>query len=250
MTVVRAALTAAVLALVGTVVGCSPAPPAPPPTISAPTPTLTPTTSGEIPEPTTTNTLPPPPAPSAPAASTAGALRATSLPVPAGWTTAALPGGDEEGYLGNGTWVHALDPRYAALDIVTVGCADVTRDDYTDPSAALEGDYTDAAGDAGIGRVLDFAEPAAARTYFEVYLGQVRACAGGREGVSVSRLRTPVADDGGVGLVDRRRYLDDDQDWTEVVELNGARLTLLILGDPGHAITDAATGAILARIRP
>ena len=61
-------------------------------------------------EPTTTNTLPPPPPPSGPAPSTAGSLSARSLPVPAGWQTAVLDGGDEEGLQGNGTWVHARDP--------------------------------------------------------------------------------------------------------------------------------------------
>jgi hypothetical protein len=47
---------------------------------------------------------PPPPAPS-----TAGSLSDESLPIPAGWQTAVLEGGDEEGFHGNGTWVHARD---------------------------------------------------------------------------------------------------------------------------------------------
>ena len=73
---------------------------------------------------------------------TAGSLTAESLPIPdGGGETAVLEGSDEEGFEGNGTWVHARDPRYAAQDVITLGCATVTRDDYTDPVAALEGNY-------------------------------------------------------------------------------------------------------------
>ena len=54
--------------------------------------------------------LPPPPPPSGPAPSTAGGLSDRSLPIPSGWRTAVLDGGDEEGFRGNGTWVHARDP--------------------------------------------------------------------------------------------------------------------------------------------
>ena len=66
-----------------------------------------------------------------------------------------LNGSDEEGFEGNGTWVHARDPRYAAQDVITLGCATVTRDDYTDPDAALEGNYHNRSGDRGIGLVLE-----------------------------------------------------------------------------------------------
>ena len=39
--------------------------------------------------------------------------------------TAALEGGEEEGFEGNGTWVHSRDPRYAAQDVIGVGCAPI-----------------------------------------------------------------------------------------------------------------------------
>ena len=61
-----------------------------------------------------------------------------------------LDGGDEEGFLGNGTWVHARDPRYAAQDVIAVGCAAVTRDDYADPTR-LEGNYVIAQATQGSG---------------------------------------------------------------------------------------------------
>lgn len=199
---------------------------------SAPVPTVV--------EPTTTNTLPPPPRPSKPAPSTAGQLSAKSLPVPAGWKTIARKGGAEEGYEGNGTWVHGRDPRYAAHDVITLGCAAVTRDDYPDPSAALEGSYTKKQGDAGIGLVLQFSSPQRASSYWKVYRQQVSACTTGKGPVST----TIVSSD--LGLIDQRTYPDGD--WTEVGQRAGSRVTLIILTDPGHRITKAHSESLLQQI--
>lgn len=246
---VRAALTGLLLAGTGLVVACTATSPDPPGPAAPdpPTPSLVPGSTPAIVEPTTTNTLPPPPAPTAPAPSTAGRLSAAALPVPAGWRTVALPGGEEEGYRGNGTWVHARDPRYAALDVITIGCADVTRDDYTDPHAALEGTYRQGAED-GIGLVLDFTDPAAAQGYFTRYLTQVKACTKPGADPRTSVLAEPVAADGGRGLADRRTYSDGG--WTEMAELNGARLTLIILSDPQRKISASRAQAVLNQIRP
>ncbi len=161
-----AAAVLATLAL-GTITACTadapaapglPAPPAPTSTAASPAPAPASPAPAEPDEPTTTNTLPPPPAPTAAAPSTAGELQASALPVPDGWRTVARKGSEEEGYRGNGTWVHARDPRYAAQDVITIGCADVTRDDYADPVAALAGDYVDAAKNPGVGLALQFAD--------------------------------------------------------------------------------------------
>lgn len=223
---------------------CSLSTPQPsPPSGSSPVPTpvaSSPSTSSASPtfaEPTTTNTLPPPPPPSEPAPSTAGELSAGSLPVPKGWRTAVLDGGEEEGFIGNGTWVHARDPRYAAQDVITLGCAPVTRDDYADPVAALEGNYRDRSGAPGIGLVLQFADEPAAEGYFELYRRQVSACGNTGEPVRIT-IETGVS-----GLVDRRSY--PDSEWTEIAEQNGHRVTLLILSDPGHALSTAAAQRIL-----
>lgn len=224
------------------------APPTEPPTASAVSPTAAGTavasataspTEPEIPEPTTTNTLPPPRAPTAPAPSTAGSLSARSLPVPAGWRQAVLKGSDEEGFEGNGTWVHERDPRYAAQDVITIGCAPVTRDDYTDPRAALEGNYAKGA-NPGVGLILDFGDPAPAQHFFDLYRQQVRACR-----TTVDPLRTKILSEDG-GLVDQRTYLDSE--WTEVARQTGGTVTLIILSDPGHRITRAAGGRILEQI--
>jgi hypothetical protein len=191
-------------------------------------------------EPTTTNTLPPPPPPSGPAQSTAGGLSAASLPIPSGWQTAVLDGGDEEGFLGNGTWVHARDPRYAAQDVIALGCAAVTRDDYADPAAALEGNYQDRSGGPGIGLVLEFDDEHAASDYFELYSRQVQSCTTRDEPVHTTIVS------GVTGLVDRRTY--PDSKWTEIAERNGRRITLIILSDPGQAISKTAAQRILDQI--
>lgn len=236
---------AAVLAVLGCVAltSCTSGPPAPAPTPTSVAPTAVatpaPPTDTADPEPTTTNTLPPPPAPTAPAPSTAGALSARSLPVPDGWRKAALPGGDEEGFKGNGTWVHARDPRYAAQDAITIGCAGVTRDDYTDPKSALEGNYTGPAAAPGVGLILDFGDSGPATEYFALYQRQVQAC------TTQDEPRTRIIGQDG-GLVDQRTYADSE--WTEVAKQTGNTVTLIILSDPGHRISRAAATKILGQI--
>ena len=167
----------------------------------------------------------------------AGELSADALPVPAGWRTEALDGGEEEGFEGNGTWVHARDPRYAAQDVIGVGCAPVTRDDYADPVAALEGNYASKGGAPGVGLALQFADPDAARHYFDLYRGQVQACSTKNGPVHITMIT------GVDGLADHRRY--DDGEWTEVGRQTGDRVTLVILSDPGGKIDRAAAQAIL-----
>jgi hypothetical protein len=200
------------------------------------TPQRTPTVT----EPTTTNTLPPPPRPSKPAPSTAGELTAESLPVPRGWRTIARKGGSEEGYQGNGTWVHARDPRYAAQDVITLGCASITRDDYTDPSAALEGSYQKKEGAPGIGIVLQFDSRQAATRFYSLYVRQVAACRRA-DGPVLTRI-IPSR----LGLIDQRTYPDGD--WTEVGALKADRLTLIILTDPGHKISMESSERLLQQI--
>jgi hypothetical protein len=198
------------------------------------------TTTPTVAEPTTTNTLPPPAEPTKPAPTRAGPLTAASLPIPRGWRTVVRAGGPEEGYEGNGTWVHGRDPRYAALDVVSIGCAAVTRDDYRDPIHALEGTYRNAAGDGGIGLVLQFSGSDAAASFFDLYRSQVAACQNTDDPVRTTIVPSQA------GLIDRRRYPDGD--WTEVAKISGEQLTMIILSDPGHKISTGAAEKLLAQI--
>ncbi|GAA2110384.1 hypothetical protein GCM10009841_32400 [Microlunatus panaciterrae] len=153
----------------------------------------------------------------------------------------ARKGGSEEGYQGNGTWVHARDARYAARDAITIGCTEVTRDDYTDPSRALEGSYVDSDGKPGVGLVMQFGRAAEAQAYFDLYLKQVRACT--RADGPVVATVVPSA----LGLIDRRTYPGEDE-WTEMGRVQGDRLVLVILTDHGHKITKAQAEAVLRQI--
>lgn len=231
---VRRGAVLAALGLTMIITGCTDDPPAPAPTPPAAPPAAGASSAVEPPEPTTTNTLPPPPAETVAPATTAGPLSARSLPVPDGWRTAVLDDSEENGTKRNGSWVHARDPRYAAQDVISVGCSPVTRDDYADPSAALEGNYVDPAGEAGIGLVLDFADAAAATRFLELYRTQVRACVAPGGPVQTTILGEPDS-----GLVDRR--VDPDTTWLEIVKQTATRVTLVILSDPGEDIpfTDA-----------
>lgn len=215
----------------GATAGPSAEPSASPAASPAARPAARPTVSaapGERIEPTTTNTLPPPPEPTGPAPSTAGDLNARVLPVPAGWRTVVRQGGEEQGFEGNGTWVRARDARYAAQDVITIGCADVTRDDYPDPARALEGSYENDAGAPGIGLVLQFDATEAARAYWSRYAEQVRACSTRDDPVHTEEVAVrPPAD--GEALMDRRTYPDGK--WTEIGVRRGDRVTLVILND-------------------
>ena len=248
----------ALLLCLAAAAGCTsggPTPPSSPPSVptsapvpspsAAPTPRVStsrsaPAATPTVVEPTTTNTLPPPPQPSRPAPSTAGALTARSLPKPPGWRTVVRPGGSEEGYQGNGTWVHGRDPRYAAQAVVAVGCAPVTRDDYPDPVAALEGSY-ERQGRPGISLALQFADQRRAAEFWRVYLRQVKACSSGDGAV-----RTTVLEEA-TGLVDRRS--GDDGEWTEVGVRRADRVTLVLLSDPGHRISEQSSRRLLARLQ-
>lgn len=195
------------------------------------------------PEPTTSNTLPPPPEPTAPAPKSAGPLTKKDLPKPAGWQTVARPGGAEEGYRGNGTWVQGRDPRYAAQDTITIGCAPVTRDDYPDPTSALQGTYgkKGATSTPGIGLALQFGSDSDAKAYYGRYLDQVRACDKPDGPMQATVIKSDL------GLIDHRRYADGTE-WTEMAGRRGNRVTLVILTDPGHAIDRSAAEAVLRQL--
>lgn len=232
----------AALGLSMIITGCTADPPSPTPTpiptVTAPAPSPT---SAEAPEPTTTNTLPPPPAETKAPAKSAGPLDDRSLPIPDGWRTAVLDDSEESGTKANGSWVHARDPRYAAQDVITIGCSAVTRDDYTDPTAALEGNYVDGQGGAGIGLVLNFADAAAATRFLELYRTQVQACV-----APGGPVQTTIVDEPVNGLVDRR--VDPDTSWLEVVKQTGTRVTLIILSDPGEDISLADAQVLFDRM--
>lgn len=225
---------------------CTSGPPAPSPSSSStPTAAASPAptaVASTITEPTTTNTLGPPPDPTKAAPTTAGPLTAKSLPSPKGWKKVARDGGVEEGFRGNGTWVREKDPRYAAFELITVGCQEVTRDDYTDPQHALVGDYQSAAGLPGVGQVMQFGSNEDAQDFFNLYVAQVTACA---DKVDPAKIEIVSSER---GLIDRRTYADGAGEWTEVAAVRDRVTTFVILSDPKHKIGETEALAILKQL--
>lgn len=194
--------------------------------------------------PTTKKALPPPPVPTAPAPTTAGPLTQRDMPRPAGWQPVVGKGGVEQGYRGNGTWVQGRDPRYAAQDSITIGCAPISRNDYPDPIAALQATYGKRGRPAtpGIGLLLQFGSAADASDYYSAYVRQVRAC----DRPTGPMVATVVGSR--LGLIDHRSYPDGSA-WTEMVGVHGRRVTQVILTDPGRKIGRAQADAILRQFR-
>ncbi|CAL8971574.1 hypothetical protein TESS_TESS_02452 [Tessaracoccus sp. O5.2] len=159
-----------------------------------------------------------PPVPTAPAPSTAGGLTESDIAVPDGWSPTARPGSPDDGFLGNGTWVHATSPAHSAFAAISLGCTDLRA--YPQPAAALEGTLTNADGAAGVGLVLEFADAAEAQAYFAEWVRQAEACLG-----TVTQ-RLALTADTWVG----RRNLDTV--WSETVGVRGASVSLLIVDDP------------------
>lgn len=167
----------------------------------------------------------PPPAPTGPAPSTAGGLQEGDVARPEGWSPTARPGSLEEGYLGNGTWVHAVSAEYSAFAAISLGCTDLRA--YPLPVAALEGTLSGPDGQAGIGVTLEFGSPAEAEAYFEEWVRQAEACLG-----SGTKLITRQPD-----LWLGRRNLDTV--WSEAVGLRGEQVVLLIVDDPAADLSGA-----------
>lgn len=110
------------------------------------------------------------------APTTAGDLDDGSLARPDGWNEDVLDGSRDEGFTGNGTWRHAVDPATKGSDVLAVGCA-ATTTEAPQPVAALEGNLT-SEGRAGISVAMQFASEGEAQRYFAAWRSQMQACVG------------------------------------------------------------------------
>ena len=136
------------------------------------------------------------------ASTTSGALDGASLSQPDGWQTDIREGSLEEGFVGNGTWVHAVDPATKGTDVLAVGCAPATTD-APKPIAALEGNLT-ADGKPGVSVAMQFGSEAEAQDYFAAWTKQKQACTG-----------TTVTDLGSSGDTWLGRWDVDGSTWSE-----------------------------------
>lgn len=245
----RGTLTAS---LILSIAGCAPAPnldPVTPTVVQTPTVVEAPPSTSQAAEPTvepspvesavTVTPAPPstvagppsepPPAPTAPAPTTAGGLSETDVATAEGWHPTAKPGGPEEGFLGNGTWVHATSPEHSGYAAIALGCTELGA--YPAPVAALEGNLTDDAGHPGVGLTLEFANAADAGAYFAEWVRQAEACDG------AATQKVSATDDTWLG----RRHLDTV--WSETAGVRGNTVRLLIVNSPDADLSGALDGA-------
>ncbi len=210
--------------LLGALVSCSATSPTPAPSTTRASASAAPSTSIETPftpGPSDVN-LPAPPMPSTPAASAAGGLTEKTLPAPPGWKPVVAAGGPDEGYIGNGTAARARDPRYAAYEILAIGCAPVTRADWTDPTGALEVELGNGS-QQGFGEALQFATAANATTWFTVWKQQLTAC--------TDVPNVTIVTQGPNRLIGRRDY-GSGESYAELALVEGRLIRLYILADP------------------
>ncbi len=106
---------------------------------------------------------------------TSGDLDDSSLARPEGWGEAVLEGSPDDGFTGNGTWLHAVDPARKGTDVLAIGCA-ATTTDAPEPIAALEGNLS-SEGRPAVSVAMQFASEGEAQTYFAAWEAQMRACA-------------------------------------------------------------------------
>lgn len=225
--------------------GCAAAPNSLPATTTAATPTVT-TSETTAPEPTATPTAvqvrptpsstmvaappqQPPPAPTAPAPSTAGGLGATDVAQADGWEPIARAGSPDEGFMGNGTWVHATSAEHSAFAAISLGCTELGP--YPMPVAALEGNLTDGGGRPGVGLTLEFSSAEDAQAYFAEWLRQAEACLG------TATQKLTASADTWVG----RRILATT--WSETAGVRDDTVRFLIVESPDADLSGALNGA-------
>ncbi len=236
----RVAAAFAVVVLAGCAPSEAPAPsPSPTATSATPADTPAPTPSTEPTSPSlsptaTAEPVPDPQLPTGPADTSTGGLDESVLPVPEGWERVAKEGSADEGFFGNGTWVHAVDPVLRGAGTLAVGCDDASPDlAGMVPTAVLEGTL-EREGAPGIVLAMEFADEDAAARYFEEYKRQVGLC----EGTVVEQVgETPQTWFG-------RRDLG--QTWSEAAALNGDRATFIILqSDIDDHLLEGISNALL-----
>lgn len=197
------------------------------PTVSA---TSAPATASRSDSPSATPSVensytPPARTPGRPDPSTAGRLSAKTFPNPVLGFTGTVVEPDEGEYNANGTWVHALDGAQAAYESMPQ-CAAVAFSQVPKPRAALSGTYRDAAGNPGNALGLQFADTSAARTFFTLYAGQLRACPSSGGGMpTVTELSVS-----GTVVTGRRTYSAQEK-WSEIIKRDGSVVVMIILAD-------------------
>lgn len=177
---------------------------------------------------------------SSPAPSTAGSLTLSSLPVPKGWKTVAEKGGQDSGFIGNGTPARARSAAHAAFEMMSVGCSEVDRSAWTDPTDALEVGLAQGT-QSGVAEAMVFATEDQAKQWFALFQKQLRACTTSSMPKVTVTTATPTQYTG-------RRTFSAGQDWSEVGAVTGRTVRLYLLLDPKKQFGQPAQQELLGRL--
>lgn len=167
-----------------------------------------------------------------PAPTSSGPLTSAALPDPVslgrGWQRYVEAGGEEEGWLGNGTFSHARDPHEAANGVLPLGCSYRPELTLPVPTHALQGSYRAVRGASAHALVLQFGSTRQARHYFAGLTTLLEGCdrADGVAGLVVSKLDSQPTHNAGV-----RRYGDATR-WSELDVQAGDRVAVLVSSRP------------------
>lgn len=216
-----------------------------------PTTARTPTSSAAsspAPDPSNSEPIRPPPS------TTAGLARGTA-PAPArlgtGWAFEAPRTSPEDGIIANGGAALARDPADVIAALSLFGCPALPAPKALPrPLGALEVHYRHHSGTPGVVLLLEYAKESAAVRAVDTYLGNARACSGGRlsglgpgdHGIVERLAPTPAR-----GAVLEHRESGENSAWLEAVGRTGSTVTLLSISSvEASVVTMSALAAAVA----
>ncbi|GAA1613789.1 hypothetical protein GCM10009789_79950 [Kribbella sancticallisti] len=152
-------------------------------------------------------------------------MSAKNLPAPAklgaGWKTFTDPGGAEEGFLGNETWIRRRDAHQAAFEALPIGCSNpLPTGSLPVPEHALQGTYRTGSGQPATVLVLRFADAAKASGYYGGYQSRMKGC-GVKGSLKVEELWSEKQAAASV------RSYEDAESYVEVSVARGSTVALL-----------------------
>lgn len=150
-----------------------------------------------------------------PSARTAGTLTSDDLAQPSGWDGVVAEGSVDEGWTGNGTFAHEVDPERKSVDLFALGC--LPQPELQAPTAVLEGTLG-ADGRPGVTLAMEFASDEAAAIWLETWQAANRGC----DDVTVA------SDE--AGSWEAERALPDGR-WHETASLDGDVVDITMLRD-------------------
>lgn len=167
-----------------------------------------------------------------PAKRRSGSLTAKVMPKASvfglGWHRDNAAGGAEQGFEGNGSFVHARDPHHASYELLPIGCTNPPPDDLAlpMPAAALVGAYRRGPEQAWA-IALGFASEADATGWVRGFVEVETDCGRDLTAMTATRVDRPL--DAEATIFENTRW-NSGQPWSQTLTRNGS--TVLFLGSP------------------